>query len=376
MLFFCGATKQRRAQQIRLLLSGFSPSSGAMHMSTAFTSGSKHRIAVAQLRSTSDKFSNLLDVARCAGWAKRDGAAMLFLPECCCFLGESASQTLEEADPPIQDADSGPRNSYTLVSAIKSAVRLAYESKKEDIDDKTIVGTTEQVLILDGLRNIARESGLWISAGGIHVSGAPPHDTADPDHSRVYNTHLIIDCVGTVKCLYRKIHLFDVEIPGQVSLRESATTAPGKALKVCDSPIGCLGVTICYDLRFPEMYVKLTTQGAQILLVPSAFTIPTGTAHWHTLLRARAIENQCFVIAAAQFGEHNHKRESYGHALIVDPWGEVLADAGGADGGGTVSIDASNLVTPSIMVQEIDLDLVTSARQRIPIQNHRRAAEF
>lgn len=281
-----------------------------MHMSTAFTSGSKHRIAVAQLRSTSDKFSNLLDVARCAGWAKRDGAAMLFLPECCCFLGESASQTLEEADPPIQDADSGPRNSYTLVSAIKSAVRLAYESKKEDIDDKPIVGTTEQVLILDGLRNIARESGLWISAGGIHVSGAPPHDTADPDHSRVYNTHLIIDCVGTVKCLYRKIHLFDVEIPGQVSLRESATTAPGKAVKVCDSPIGknlcrrrwiradrlvsprphlgcagCLGVTICYDLRFPEMYVKLTTQGAQILLVPSAFTIPTGTAHWHTLLR-------------------------------------------------------------------------------------------
>jgi hypothetical protein len=109
----------------------------------------------------------------------------------------------------------------------------------------------------------------------------------------------------------------------------------------------------------------------------AAFCFAKGVSQFNIFyILARAIENQCFVIAAAQFGEHNHKRESYGHALIVDPWGEVLADAGGADGGGTVSIDASNLVTPSIMVQEIDLDLVTSARQRIPIQNHRRAAEF
>jgi predicted amidohydrolase len=136
-----------------------------------------------------------------------------------------------------------------------------------------------------GLRTIAVESGLWISGGGIHFGGAPPDPvTGNP---RVYNTHVIINEKGILRCLYRKIHLFDVSIPDKVDLRESKTTAGGTELVTCDSPIGTLGVTICYDLRFPEQYIPLVRKGAQILLVPSAFTVPTGAAHWHTLLRGK-----------------------------------------------------------------------------------------
>jgi deaminated glutathione amidase len=182
---------------------------------------------------------------------------------------------------------------------------------------------------------------------------------------------------------------------------------------------GCLGVTICYDLRFPEMYTELVqTMGAQVLLVPSAFTVPTGRAHWHTLLRgtwvyiwmqlcsgvlqvtsdtqavappmrhslARAIENQCYVIAAAQYGSHNDKRESYGHALVVDPWGAIVVDAGGADTATTVNDQAQQakggddivplISTPSIVTCVIDLNLVSSIRERMPIQQHRTNAQF
>jgi len=149
--------------------------------------------------------------------------------------------------------------------------------------------------------------------------------------------------VGRPLGSYRKMHLFDVSLPLQnIHLRESSTTAPGCTLTVCDSPLGRLGLTTCYDLRFPALYAALVEGndddgdgdgdgggGAEVLLVPSAFTVPTGRAHWHTLLTARAIETQSYVIAAAQVGRHNGKRESYGHSLAVDPWGEVLADAGG-----------------------------------------------
>lgn len=144
----------------------------------------------------------------------------------------------------------------------------------------------------------------------MHVTGAPPAEGSDLQ--RVYNTHVIIDNTGDVKCLYRKIHLFDVSIPGKFTLKESNTTGPGTELVTCDSPLGKLGVTTCYDMRFPEMYIHLVECGSQVLLMPSAFTVPTGSAHWHTLLRARAIESQCYVLAAAQYGKHNEKRESYG----------------------------------------------------------------
>ena len=255
--------------------------------------------AVAQMRSTSDKVRNLMDVAVCARMAKSEGASMLFLPECFGFIGESAAETFGAAEDPAclspmsadrsgGDADPPPRkNEKELTELLTSIVRGS-----DDDDDGGVVHS-----LMDGLRTIARESGLWISGGGMHVAGAPPPDDEnDSDSSsstpggrqqRVYNTHVILDSNGSLVARYRKIHLFDVSIPGKVELKESRTTAPGTELVVCDSPVGRLGVTVCYDLRFPEVYTTLTsaTMGARVLLVPSAFTVPTGAAHWHALLR-------------------------------------------------------------------------------------------
>jgi predicted amidohydrolase len=194
-------------------------------MSTS--TGKKRVAAIAQLRSTSNKFQNLIDVAVCARLAKAQGASMLFLPECFGFIGESAAQTLEEAgDPVLEDTNV---NEDTVTESLISTLSGGATSDANAEDGK-------RIHVLDGLRSIARESGLWISAGGMHVSGAPPDDATG--NSRVYNTHVILDEQGDVKAIYRKIHLFDVSIPGKVQLRESATTAPGAKLVVCDSPIG------------------------------------------------------------------------------------------------------------------------------------------
>jgi len=315
-----------------------------------------------------------MNIAKCAGWGQREGASMLFLPECFGFMGENSGMTLENADPPVVvgSSDSGAnKNDSSLHDLLRKAVAASF--KGETLEDSTSTGNDSNICILDGLRVISRESGLWISGGGMHVAGAPPAEKSD--RSRVYNTHIILDNQGVVKCLYRKIHLFDVHIPGKVNLCESATTAPGTELVVCDSPIGRLGLTTCYDVRFPEMYVPLVhDMGAQILLVPSAFTVPTGQAHWHTLLKARAIEHQCYVLAAAQYGQHNEKRTSYGHSLAVDPWGAVVADAGGYADKDT-STDPS-LTTPSIVLCDIDLHKLESIRQRMPIRQHRDDAKF
>lgn len=276
--------------------------------------------AIAQLRSTSDKFRNLVDVAVCARFAKSKGASMLFLPECFGFIGESTSQTLEEAEDPAKlSAESFDSKSTvgaeTQASRINDCIKKREEEleltrtltsiihkvgNSADIEDRNIdiMNSNTKPLavnsIMDGLRTIAKESGLWISGGGMHVSGAPPIANVTIDQSgeqgrcRIYNTHVILDSNGDLIARYRKIHLFDVSIPGKVELRESKTTAPGTELVACDSPVGRLGITTCYDLRFPEMYTELTQNlGAQVLLVPSAFTIPTGAAHWHTLLRGK-----------------------------------------------------------------------------------------
>eukprot|EP00980_Cylindrotheca_fusiformis_P004710 scaffold993_cov110-Cylindrotheca_fusiformis.AAC.20 len=317
--------------------------------------------AIAQLRSTSNKLENLAAVAKCARMAKEKGAKMLFLPECFGFMGESSDQTLEEADDPSSLDDSAASdNSETVTKLLQLACSEKISDFSQSIDSR--------ISVLGGLRTIARETRLWISGGGFHVGKAPPDDQTG--HPRVYNTHVILDDNGNVQAVYRKVHLFDVSIPGKVELRESKTTAPGTDLVVCDSPIGKLGLSTCYDVRFPEMYLSLVNHGAQILLVPSAFTVPTGTAHWHTLLRARAIESQCYVLAAAQVGKHNSKRESFGHSLAVDPWGKILADAGGA------LDDAKAGEEPSIISCEIDLELIDSIRQRMPIGMHRDNSSF
>jgi predicted amidohydrolase len=368
-----------------------SPMSSGENMRSSVT-----RIAISQLRSTSNKANSLIDVAKCAGWAKQSGSVMLFLPECLGFMGDNATHTLEQADAEIsldnKDIDQNPFHKL-LSDAIISP----------DANSK-IEGNQNTTSIVQALQFIARESNLWISGGGVHTR-VPT--SKSPSDQKIYNTHVIIDNNGLLKAYYHKIHLFDVSIPGKVNLQESKTTEPGTKLVLCDSPIGKLGLSICYDMRFSEMYVDLVNEGAQVLLAPSAFTVPTGKAHWHALLRgelwglrsscntccyyflncissfptARAIESQCYMIAAAQVGKHNEKRQSYGHSLVYDPWGELLADAGGFDGVGMTGIQATSsddspVVTPSIVTCEIDLNKIASVRESMPMQQHRANSKY
>jgi predicted amidohydrolase len=181
------------------------------------------------------------------------------------------------------------------------------------------------------------------------------------DEQRTYNTSLLFGPDGQLIAHYRKMHLFDVDLAsaGGVSFRESDRTVPGEDLVVAETPAGRIGLSICYDLRFGELYRELTARGAQLLAVPSAFTMMTGKDHWHVLLRARAVENQAWVIAPGQCGEHGDGglRHSYGHSLIVDPWGRVAAECGDAEG---------------ICLAELDLSQADDLRARIPMADHRR----
>ena len=188
------------------------------------SAGKKRVAAIAQLRSTSNRLQNLIDVAICARLAKTQGASMLFLPECFGFMGESSQQTLQEAEDAVMD-DKNVNEDKVTESLIFTV------SGKQAAHGTDTKGEGDRIHLLDGLRTIARESGLWISGGGMHVSGAPPDE--ETGNTRVYNTHVILDDKGTVQAIYRKIHLFDVSIPGKVQLRESATTAPGTKLVVC-----------------------------------------------------------------------------------------------------------------------------------------------
>ena len=202
---------------------------------------------------------------------------------------------------------------------------------------------------LAGLRDLAAELGIWVLAGSLALR------TDDPD-GRFANRSFLIDAGGEIRARYDKIHMFDVDIGGEAeSYRESRGYRPGGRAVVADSPWGRIGLTICYDLRFPALYRALAAAGARILTVPSAFTVPTGRAHWETLLRARAIETGCAVLAPAQTGEHpaaeGRRRRTYGRSLAVGPWGAVLADAGEAEGATVV---------------EIDLSEVEAARSRVP----------
>nr|KAK4119227.1 carbon-nitrogen hydrolase [Parathielavia appendiculata] len=198
-----------------------------------------------------------------------------------------------------------------------------------------------------GLREEARREKLSIHVG-VHEPGLGTH--------RIKNTVLWIDERGDITHRYQKIHLFDIDIKGGPVLKESQWVEPGmKILPPFDTPVGKVGSTICFDLRFPEITLALRRQGADIITYPSAFTVQTGKAHWEVLLRARAIETQSYIIAAAQAGRHNEKRVSYGHSMIVDPWGVVLAELGDATG------------EPDIATAEIDLDLLRKVRLEVPL---------
>lgn len=192
----------------------------------------------------------------------------------------------------------------------------------------------------------AKELGIWLLAGSVAVPGP---------EGRQYNRSVLFSPQGKV-AYYDKIHLFDVEVGDGQTYRESARFAPGARAVVAETPWGGLGMTVCYDLRFPHLYRTLAQHGASLLAVPSAFTEPTGKAHWHALLRARAIENACYVIAPAQGGEHPGGRRTYGHSLIIGPWGEVLAEGN----------------APGVVMAEIDLSEVTRIRERLPSLKHDR----
>ena len=285
--------------------------SGLLSSAAMATPSTTARVAIAQLRSTRDKCSNLLDVAKCAGWAKREGAQMLFLPECLGFVGDGAEHTLNQADPPIgedattrryrhDDAATSTSASSSFRRALSDQIKVCAASPPNsnsycNARDRSDWTETSFTSIIEELRYIACESKLWISGGGVHTKAETPPPSSDgvddEGREKVYNTHVIIDDEGGLRASYRKIHLFDVTIPGKVNLRESDTTLAGTRLVVCDSPIGRLGLSICYDMRFGEMYVDLVQKmGAQVLLMPSAFTVPTGRAHWHALLRGESVD--------------------------------------------------------------------------------------
>jgi predicted amidohydrolase len=195
---------------------------------------------------------------------------------------------------------------------------------------------------------LARETGAWLVTGTLAIL---------LDDGRVANRLFVVDPAGRVQARYDKIHMFDVNLAGGESYRESATYKPGEAAVVVDTPWARLGLSICYDVRFAYLYRALAKAGAGILFVPSAFTVPTGRAHWHVLLRARAIETGCFVVAPAQVGTHDEGRKTFGHALIVSPWGEILGDAG---------------EEPGVLVAELDLAKIAEARGMVPSLSHDR----
>jgi predicted amidohydrolase len=204
--------------------------------------------------------------------------------------------------------------------------------------------------VLALLREAARDAGIWIHVGSLALL-----DEAGED--RLVNRGFVIDSSGSIRARYDKMHLFDVDLPGGESWRESASYRAGERALLVDCPVGRLGLSICYDLRFPDLYRALTDAGATALAVPAAFTVPTGEAHWHVLLRARAIEAGVFVIAAAQCGAHEDGRRTFGHSLVVDPWGRVLLDMDQRQGVGFA---------------EIDLQQVEEVRSRLPAIRHRR----
>jgi predicted amidohydrolase len=211
-----------------------------------------------------------------------------------------------------------------------------------------LLAPEEEDLSLKAYRELARELKIHLHIGSLALRATP---------ERAVNRSFLIAPDGGILASYDKIHMFDIELDGGESYRESANYQPGETAVISDLPWGRIGLTICYDVRFPALYRALAESGASFITVPSAFTVRTGEAHWHTLLRARAIENGCYIFAAAQAGKHESGRETYGHSLIVDPWGVVLAEGG---------------VEPGVVMAKIDPAKVESARKSIPSLQHGR----
>ncbi|KAJ9519854.1 hypothetical protein QJQ45_014577, partial [Haematococcus lacustris] len=373
------------------------------------------RIAVAQMTAVGDQQANLATCTRLAQVvmfpatrsrvvavvvqeAVAAGAAILFLPECFSFIGSSQAESLAAAQPL-----DGPLMAQYLALARSTGLWLSLGGFQEapgapGQPHSTATACTADIRAAQpeaegGKRGAA--GGGQLAAGGVNDAGGAPATAARGEPAatargegegqglgpRIFNTHCLVNPEGCLLAAYRKaawpqIHLFDVDVPNGPVLMESRTTAPGDKLVVCPGPGGLqLGLTTCYDLRFPELYQRLTWElGAQLIAVPSAFTKITGAAHWEVLLRARAIECQAYVVAAAQAGRHNEKRESWGHAMIVDPWGEVIGrlDDPLATGAFCCSARRDAKALDCIATAEVHLARLAAVREKMPIQAHRR----
>ncbi len=269
--------------------------------------------ACVQLRTGTDQEKNLATVERLIRRAASYGAKLVATPENTAYLGPQFHKVelAESIDGPI-------------------ATRLA---------------------------KLADELSIHLLVGSLAERRTNPDGSLDTQ--RCFNTSLLFGPNGDRLAVYRKMHLFDVDVPNGVTIRESDSIAAGDEVVVAETSLGAIGMSICYDLRFPELYRALVDRGADILAVPSAFTMATGKDHWHVLLRARAIETQCWVLAPAQWGTHDEggKRVSYGHSLILDPWGAVAAERGEGEG---------------LCLAEIDPERTAQVRRSIPVRDHRR----
>jgi predicted amidohydrolase len=267
------------------------------------------RIALYQARTGIDPKANADDLIGAVREAAAGGAAMLFTPEMSGLLDQDRA-------------------------------RAAGHLRSEEQDS-----------VLAAVREAAGEVGIWVHLGSLALLGG--------EGGRLVNRGFLIDGEGAIRARYEKIHLFDVDLATGESWREPSAYAPGERAVVGWTPLGPLGLSICYDLRFATLFAALSEAGATVLSIPAAFTVPTGEAHWHVLVRARAIESAAFVVAAAQCGTHEDGRRTYGHSLVVDPWGKVLLDMG--------------TVEREVAYAELDLRIVEEVRARLPVLKHRRA---
>jgi len=269
---------------------------------------SRVRIALYQAQSGIEPAANAERLVAAVRDAAAGGAAMLFTPEMSGMLDRDRERALGKARVEAEDE------------------------------------------VLAAVRGAAKSAGIWVHLGSLALRG---------EADKLANRGFVIDDRGEVRARYDKIHLFDVDLPTGESWRESAMYQPGReAVVVPGTPVGKLGLTICYDLRFPALFERLSEAGADVIALPAAFTVPTGRAHWQVLLRARAIEAELFLVAAAQAGRHEDGRETYGHSMVVDPWGELVLEMDGE---------------PGVGFAEIDLGRIAEVRARIPVHQHRRA---
>src|SRR6187401_2557526 len=271
---------------------------------------SKFRVGLIQMRSKRSPAVNIDDATKLIGEAKTGGADYVLTPEMTNIMELSREKLFATIVPEENDA--------TLAT----------------------------------FRELARALGIFVHVGSLAVKVSP---------DKAANRSFLIDRRGDIAARYDKIHMFDVDLTGGESYRESRNYRPGELAVLADLPWGRLGLTVCYDLRFPALYRALAEAGATMLAIPSAFTKQTGEAHWHVLIRSRAIENGCFVFAAAQGGRHENGRDTFGHSLIIDPWGRIIAEGG---------------TEPGVIVAEINPAEVANARARIPSLQHGRRFEI